>query len=105
LWKNVPTARGSGEVEVGIVEPMFADLHRARASPSYTVPDASCMMRRPTSRRTSERDLVDEGVLCELLARAATRAVIKVHDSRRDIRSASTPFTISIALSEVNSPA
>ena len=63
---------------------MFADLPPSSSVTFFTVPDASCMMRRPTSVEPVNATLSTSGVLRELLTGAATRARDEVHDAGRD---------------------
>ncbi len=87
LWKNVPqstpeTARSRSASS----RTMFADLPPSSSVTFFTVLDASCMMRRPTSVDPVNATLSTMRVLSKLLADAPAGTGHEVDDTRRGRR-------------------
>ena len=79
---------------------MFADLPPSSSVTFFTVPDASCMMRRPTSVEPVNATLSTSGC-CASSSPALPPGPVMRLTTPGGMSASSTAFTISIALSDV----
>ena len=79
---------------------MFADLPPSSSVTFFTVPDASCMMRRPTSVEPVNATLSTSGC-CAISSPALPPGPVIRLTTPGGRSASSTAFTISIALSDV----
>ena len=85
-WKNVPHSTAAAAMSRSASSStMLADLPPSSRVTGFTVPDASCMMRRPTSVEPVNAVLSTIGLAASSSPTRAARAGEDVDDARRQV--------------------